>query len=253
KFCTNGPIDCSPAVDGNGIIYFGSRDSTLYALYPDGNVRWTYKANGGFESSPTLDGNGYLYIGNFDGNLYAFGTGAPDLGVSSIDVPDLIKPEYTYSPAVTLNNYRSTFQNFDVVCLIDTQGYYVYGDTIHVSNLIGGQMSQKSFSPWLVGPDSNVIYTITAYTLIPEDDNTPNDTLLKNVSTSDDIIIIRGDVNSNSELSAADVVYLISYLFRSGPLPVIWETGDVNCDDGISVSDAIYLINYLWKGGPAPC
>jgi outer membrane protein assembly factor BamB len=253
KFRTNGPIDCSPAVDGSGIIYFGSRDSTLYALYPDGSIRWTFKADGGFESSPTIGGNGYLYIGSFDGNLYALGTGAPDVGMVRIDIPEQVKTGFTYSPVVTVRNHRVTSQSFDVACFIDTQGYYMYGDTVHVVNLTGGHMAQVGFSPWTVGSDSGVVYSITAFTLLYEDDNVINDTLLKEVISSTQVPLIRGDVNGDGVVSVSDAVYMINYILKSGSPPIIMEAADVNCDDTVSIVDVVYLINYLWKNGPPPC
>jgi M6 family metalloprotease-like protein len=65
---------------------------------------------------------------------------------------------------------------------------------------------------------------------------------------------IRGDVNADKEVAIADVVYLINYLFKSGPEPVPEPViGDVNCDDNVEITDAVYLVNYLFKGGPPPC
>ena len=63
---------------------------------------------------------------------------------------------------------------------------------------------------------------------------------------------IRGDANNDSKLTVSDVVYLINYLFKGGPLPVRSYTADNNCDGKTSVSDVVYLINYLFKGGPPP-
>jgi len=62
-----------------------------------------------------------------------------------------------------------------------------------------------------------------------------------------------GDANGDNKVSVTDVVYLINYLFKGGPLPVRSYTADNNCDGKINVSDVIYLINYLFKGGPPPC
>jgi streptogramin lyase len=64
---------------------------------------------------------------------------------------------------------------------------------------------------------------------------------------------LRGDVNGDGVINAADVVYLINYLFISGPAPVPLEAGDVNCDGTINAADVVYLINYLFIGGPPPC
>jgi len=61
-----------------------------------------------------------------------------------------------------------------------------------------------------------------------------------------------GDANADKNLTVSDAIYLINYLFKGGPAPVIYETGDCNCDTQVNVSDVIYLINYLFKGGPPP-
>lgn len=63
-----------------------------------------------------------------------------------------------------------------------------------------------------------------------------------------------GDANGDKGLTIADVVYLVNYLFKSGPVPVpVVQAGDANCNGKVTVSDAIYLINYLFKDGPPPC
>ncbi len=253
QFRTNGPIDCSPTVDGDGTIYFGSRDSTLYALNPDGSVKWTFQTDAGFESSPTIDGNGYLYIGNFDGKLYAFGTGAPDVGVYSIDISDIVKKDSTYLPKVTVRNFRSTPQSFDLACVIDTQGYYVYGDTVNGSGVAVGGFSQEVFSPWTVGPDIGVHYTITVFSILSEDDNFSNDTLFKQTVSSEYSSINRGDANADGTINVVDIVYISRYLWRFGPEPIPLQAGDVNCDDNVTVADMVYLVNYLWRSGPPPC
>jgi N-acetylmuramoyl-L-alanine amidase len=63
---------------------------------------------------------------------------------------------------------------------------------------------------------------------------------------------ILGDVNTDGIVSISDVVYLINYLFKSGPgFEPFWK-GDTNGDCKVSLGDIVYLINYLTKGGPAP-
>jgi hypothetical protein len=63
---------------------------------------------------------------------------------------------------------------------------------------------------------------------------------------------VRGDANGDWKITAADVVYLINYLYIAGPAPDPLETGDVNCDGMINAADIVYLINYLYIGGPPP-
>lgn len=42
RFETNGSVVSSPAVDANGTIYFGSSDKTIYALNPNGTLKWKH-------------------------------------------------------------------------------------------------------------------------------------------------------------------------------------------------------------------
>ena len=61
-----------------------------------------------------------------------------------------------------------------------------------------------------------------------------------------------GDCNNDDVVDVGDVVYLINYLFKGGPVPQPLDVGDVNADTNVDVGDVVYLINYLFKGGPAP-
>ncbi len=61
-----------------------------------------------------------------------------------------------------------------------------------------------------------------------------------------------GDANSDGNVSVADVVYLISYLFKGGQPPNPQIEGDANGDGQVSVADVVYLISYLFKGGAPP-
>ena len=65
RFRTDHPIISSPVIDG-GIVYFGSIDSTLYALdLQSGKIKWTLKTNGEIRSSVIIDNNKvYLAGGN---------------------------------------------------------------------------------------------------------------------------------------------------------------------------------------------
>ena len=69
-FATGGPVYSSPAVV-DGTVYFGSRDSNLYALdAATGAKRWEFKTGSWVDSSPAVV-NGVVYFGSNDGMLYA--------------------------------------------------------------------------------------------------------------------------------------------------------------------------------------
>lgn len=63
-----------------------------------------------------------------------------------------------------------------------------------------------------------------------------------------------GDVNNDGGLDVGDVVYLINYLYKNGPVPIPFLViGDVTCDFIVDVGDVVYMINYLFRNGPEPC
>ena len=65
-------------------------------------------------------------------------------------------------------------------------------------------------------------------------------------------VFIRGDVNMDSQVDLADVIFHLDYTFLSGPLPACLDAGDAN-DDGISdISDAIFLLYWFFLDGPGP-
>jgi hypothetical protein len=67
--------------------------------------------------------------------------------------------------------------------------------------------------------------------------------------------VICGDTNGDEIVDIGDVVYLVSYLYKSGPPPQcepVSECGDVNLDDIVDIGDVLYLVNYLYRGGPSP-
>jgi outer membrane protein assembly factor BamB/nitrous oxidase accessory protein NosD len=68
---TTGGAVYSPIVGPNSIIYFGSYDAFVYALNPDGTLKWRYKTHGTILCRPTVGSDGTVYVGSCDCNLYA--------------------------------------------------------------------------------------------------------------------------------------------------------------------------------------
>jgi hypothetical protein len=61
-----------------------------------------------------------------------------------------------------------------------------------------------------------------------------------------------GDANADGIIDLGDAVYILNYLFKSGPEPDPLWAGDCNCDEIVDLGDVVLLLNYLFKGGPAP-
>jgi hypothetical protein len=63
----------------------------------------------------------------------------------------------------------------------------------------------------------------------------------------------RGDANGDGIIDGGDIVFLLNYLFRDGPLPDPVQAGDNNCTCGqIDTGDVIFLLSYLYRGWHAP-
>jgi hypothetical protein len=65
-------------------------------------------------------------------------------------------------------------------------------------------------------------------------------------------IFVAGDANGDGVIDPGDVVYLINYLFRDGPIPEPVQAGDANSDGEVEPGDVVYLLNYLFRNGPPP-
>jgi len=61
----------SPAIAPDGTIYVGSPDSALYAVNPDGTLKWRYLTGGNVQASSSIAADGTVYVGSCDSYLYA--------------------------------------------------------------------------------------------------------------------------------------------------------------------------------------
>jgi subtilisin family serine protease len=65
-------------------------------------------------------------------------------------------------------------------------------------------------------------------------------------------VYTKGDANRNNRINIGDAVFMINYVFKTGPPPYPLAAGDVNCDGLVGVGDIVYMINYTFKNGPKP-
>ncbi len=77
---------------------------------------------------------------------------------------------------------------------------------------------------------------------------------------------LRGDIDYNglAVIDIADLVYLVDYMFTSGPAPQCWMEANVDCSDAIppngidgpediDISDLVFLVDYMFTQGRPPC
>ncbi len=57
-----------------------------------------------------------------------------------------------------------------------------------------------------------------------------------------------GDANSDGQTNIGDAVFVVNFVFRSGPLPDCGLEADANGDCGINVGDAVALAQFVFKG-----
>jgi hypothetical protein len=63
-----------------------------------------------------------------------------------------------------------------------------------------------------------------------------------------------GDGDQSDNLTAADLILLVNYIFKAGPEPQpCVAVGDINCDGSATSSDIILLVNHVFKSMPPPC
>jgi len=61
----------SPVVGADGSIYVGSRVGWLYALTPEGSLKWKFSVGDDYISSPLMGSDGTLYVGTSNNTIYA--------------------------------------------------------------------------------------------------------------------------------------------------------------------------------------
>lgn len=61
-----------------------------------------------------------------------------------------------------------------------------------------------------------------------------------------------GDADMSGAINLLDVTFIINYLYKDGPAPVLMQGADADSDGIVNLLDATFLINYLYKDGPAP-
>lgn len=113
-----------------------------------------------------------------------------------------------------------------VTDVIDAFGGQRHNVGCDLSIFAGGQSSA-------IGPGTSTNYNLYAGFVYP-------------------VVVKCGDANADGKITVSDVVYLVNYLFKGGPVAKPYEAGEANCDGKVTVSDVVYLVNYLFKGGPVP-
>ncbi|GEM_PF-1138406 len=113
------------------------------------------------------------------------------------------------------------------------EGYVSFTIRPKAGLAIGTELSNTAwirfdYNPWLMAPETGpVIRTIG-------------------------LMYICGDLNDDGLVNILDIVFLINYKFKNGPVPGPLQSADVNRDGTVNILDIVYMVNYKFKNGPVP-
>ena len=103
-------IEGGIVIGDDGTIYFGDEDWDIYAINPNGSLKWKYHTGGDITSSPAIAEDGIIYFGSWDCKLYAFyPNGILKWSVSSGGGTIASSPAIAYDGTI----YISTMRGFD--------------------------------------------------------------------------------------------------------------------------------------------
>jgi hypothetical protein len=120
--------------------------------------------------------------------------------------------------------------------------------TIDTSPYIGSSGNFSWYSDTMFCIVSGLHYNTTYYWVVDASDNgSGHNTTVMYSFTTRPMNFTRGDANSDGVIDAADVVFLINYLYKYGPAPNPLWLGDFNWDGSVNVGDIVALTNYLYR------
>ena len=67
-------------------------------------------------------------------------------------------------------------------------------------------------------------------------------------------IVVPGDVNESGNVTSADIISLVGYIFKGkAPPQPCAANGDVDCTGAVTSADVICLVNHVFRGEQPPC
>ncbi len=203
-------------------------------------------------SGPGLIDGGVYYIRArvFNGIFWSDWTSA-EMRTNSVPVPFGLAPDEgqeMYYDAVVLTHTNSVDLEDDSL----TYSYELYSDSV-LTDLVAQALhvapDSGAVSSWAIqdalSTDEDYYWRVRAYDGFEEGQ-------WGAAARFHTVSYVIGDANRDRAINIADAVYLITYIFRSGPPPDPASTGDADCSGACNIGDAVYLINYIFRGGPEP-
>jgi len=168
--------------------------------------------------------------------------------------------------AVDSGDYKADFSNYHGTVAVSACGVSLYGPLCVRGSYEWGWWSGTSFATAYVSSLAALVKsTYPSYTAdqIEEhiradcDDISALNTLYAGKLGSGRVnfvnsVYIPGDANSSRMTNIGDAIFLVNYLFRSGPAPIPEAAADANCDGVVDLGDAVHIVNYIFRSGTPP-
>jgi len=154
--------DAGPAWDTLDVSPYATDDSIRVYFYYDGDYDWW---------------------ASFD-NVGLWAPPDHDAGTVAInDPPTTIMPNTTVNPSATYRNFGGVSETFDVYFTIDSAGTILYSETQNLTVPATSDTTIVYSTTWTSGPVDNIVYDITAWTVLSGDTDPLNDTLTQTTTT----------------------------------------------------------------------
>jgi hypothetical protein len=245
-------------VTGNSYSTGAGADYLTIKYYSNGSTAWVRRYNNewntdDYGASIALDDSGNVFVAGISGgHNFVIKYNSPGDMIWSNRYWNTSPPDSTDRyPSITTDHSGNLYLTGSVY---DEGTYWNYltikydsqGDTVWVKRYNG--TASSSDMPCAVAVDKSQCFGNVYVTGWSWGGQSYTD-----YATIKYVQFLRGDANRDCKVTIADIVYLVSYLFKHGPAPSPIQSGDANCDGKATVADIVYLVAYLFKHGSVPC
>ena len=232
--------------------FYNDSDGEIYiSISDDGGATWSTPSPMGNENGDAVQEYGTVCLSNRARKVaWEFReSGSPDVEISYADLWN--DPPQCSSPDPEDGATDIFVTTSSVGVLIEDQEGHSLDWAIRTDPDVGstsGVGDSSGFKTCAIsGLDSNTVYTWYVSTV---DEYGLADSAVY-IFITEPSEFACGDVNTDERVTIADANYLVTFLYRMGPVPM--GQADVNLDGRITVADATYIASYIYRDGRSPC
>jgi len=249
-----GVIDLSsPAISGNGCVYFGSTDRNVYCLNETtGQEIWSHATGDQIVSSPSIVKE-HIFIGSMDGNLYCFGPPYPihNVAVSNVTLSaSKLKFGHLMDINYTVENKGNIAENVTIKLAYNssdvwTAPEYLEPTVMHIETITvesGTYFTGTHTWNTTGGPIGRNSILVQACLQTEDIDASDNNYIGGTVT-----IILPTDLDENGEVDIIDVVSVVT-IFGSEPEDLDWNpNADFDKNGVIDIFDVVQITKEFGK------